>query len=334
MTYFTRALAMAKFEEFALSQGLHSHALLRAANLPLDYQDNPDALIPYQRFARLLELCVEASGNPLFGLQYGLYQGVNIFGSLLYLIRNAQNVEEALTDLSRYFHVHDNASGVLTERDGKHAYLIYVPIDDNLPGQTQISELAMGVGHQLMRTLLGSRWLPDALTFKHAPLATPARYRRALGTLPRFNGSSYAWMFDAKLLDVPLSDADKALHQLMRQHLNNLSKLTSVELTDYIRRLLRSFLPSGRVTVEYIADFMQMSPRSLQRRLAEVGSSFQDLLDETRQSMAEHYLNESEVNLRQLSELLGYSDQSAFSRAFHRWHGMSPRQWMKTRITP
>lgn len=331
MSYFTRTLALEKFEEFALGQGLNATAMLRAANLPTDPLANREGLIPYARFARLLEQCAEASGNPLFGLQYGLHQGVSIFGSLMYLVRNAQNVEEALTDLGRYFHVHDNVTGVLIERTGKQASLIYVPLDDNLPGQTQVSELAMGVAHQLMRTLLGSRWQPEALTFKHAPLAPSAKYRRALGGAPRFNGPSYAWVFDVKLLDTPLSDADKALHKLMRQHLDSLSTLTSSEQTDYIRRLLRSFLPSGRVTVEYIADFMQLSPRSLQRRLAEADTSFQALLDETRQSMTEHYLSESSVNLRQLSELLGYSDQSAFSRAFQRWYGMSPRAWIKAR---
>jgi AraC-like DNA-binding protein len=83
------------------------------------------------------------------------------------------------------------------------------------------------------------------------------------------------------------------------------------------------------VTVEYIADFMQLSPRSLQRHLLAAGTSFQALLDLTRQSMTERYLKESDINLTQLAEILGYCDQSAFTRAFQRWYGVSPRRWIK-----
>lgn len=330
MNLFTRVSALADFAEFASSQQLKPEQMLREAGISLQVLHEQEGLISYPRFAALLESCAERSGNPLFGLQYGLFQGINIFGSLLYLVRNATDVSEALKDLSRYYHVHDNVGGVLLERQGQHSLLSYTALDDNMPGQRQINELAMGVGQQLMRTLLGSRWQPEHVLFKHAPMAPLAQYRRLLGVIPKFNTPYQAWMFDSALLDIPLSDADKALHRLIQQHLDSVSELHVNELPDYIRRLLRNFLPGGRVTIDTIADFMQLSPRTLQRHLAESDSSFQVLLDETRESMSEHYLRDSQVSMAQLSELLGYSDQSAFSRAFQRWKGMTPRQWLKS----
>lgn len=329
MTYFTRSSALANFAEFATSQGLKPLTLLREADLPASVLSDSDGLIPYIRFGRVLELCAEHSGNPLFGLQYGLFQGVNVFGSLLYLVRNAETVGDALRDLSQYFYIHDNAADVIIEHQGGHALLCYVSGSADVPGRRQISELAMGVGNQLMRTLLGSRWKAEAVLLQHAPLVSAPQYRKLLGVTPSFNSSQDGLMFDASLLAVPLQDADKALHKLVQQHLASIARLSRDELPSYVQRLLRNFLPNGRVTIEYVADFMQLSPRSLQRHLSEAGTSFQALLDQTRQAMTEHYLKESKINLCQLAEMLGYSDQSAFSRAFQRWYGMSPSQWSK-----
>ncbi len=329
MTYLTRASSLHGFNEFARSQHINAAELLREAGLPRDVLENPDALISFHRFALVLELASKASHNPLFGLQFGLHQGVGIFGSLLYLVRNANSVGDALDDLGHYFHVHDNYGDVVVHRADQHALLHYASEAQNLPGSRHVSELVVGVGHQLMRTLLGNRWQPSAAMFQHAPAATPARYCRLLGVAPRFNSAFDAWMFDTHLLNVPLSDADPALHRLMQQNLDNVSRLHSNQLPKHIQRLLRSFLPSGRVTIESIADFMRLSPRSLQRQLAEQGTSFQTLLDDTRQSMTLRYLEESDMSLMQLTEVLGYANQSAFSRAFQRWFGISPRQWLK-----
>ncbi len=332
MSYFTRASALAEFHEFASSQGLKPLELLRAADLSPALLESPEGLIPYQRFGHVLELCAERSGNPIFGLQYGLHQGVGIFGSLLYLVRNADTVGDALRDLSQHFHVHDNAADVVIEQQNQHALLCYVSGSIEVPGRRQISELAMGVGYQLMRTLLGNRWRLETVQFQHAPLVAASAYRRLLGITPRFNSTHDGLMFDASLLSVPLRDADKELHKLMQQHLASVTRLRRDEIPSYVQRLLRNFLPNGRVTIEYVADFMQTSPRSLQRHLAEAGTSFQALLDQTRQAMTVHYLKESEINLCQLAEMLGYADQSAFSRAFQRWYGMSPSQWSKANL--
>lgn len=329
MTTLTRASALYGFHQFATAQGLNCARMLREAGLPQDVLEQPDNLIPYPGFGRLLELCAQTSNDPLFGLKFGIHQGVGIFGSLLYLARNALNVGGALQDLAQFFHIHNNTAEVVVQIEGEHAMLGYSSHTANMPGNRQINELALGVGQQLMRTLVGSRWQPTAISFQHAAQVTPASYRRLLGLTPRFNGQFDGWMFDARLLAVPLSDADPELHRLMAQHLGTLSEMRTDELPTYVQRLLRNFLPNGRVTMEYIADFIQLSPRSLQRHLAMAGTSFQALLDQTRQSMAERYLKESDINLTQLAEILGYCDQSAFTRAFQRWYGVSPRRWIK-----
>lgn len=328
VTAFIRASSLFGLADFSASQGLNIQDLISDAELPHDVLEHPESFIPYRKFAALLESAVRRSGNPLFCMQFGMYQGLGSLGPLLYLIRNASNVGEALKELSHYFHLHSSSSRVRIEIKGEHALFHYDAADvKDVPSHRLVLELVVGGATQLMRTLLGSRWQPHALMLQHAPLREPQAYTRLLGLTPRFNSPYNAWVFDAKLLLAPLSAGDETLHKLIQQHLDTLDNMSVQELPAYISQLLRDLLPNGRTTIEQIAEYMDLSPRTLQRYLAEEGTSFQLLLDETRQSMAQRYLADSTISLTHLAAMLGYSELSAFSRAFQRWYGVSPKQW-------
>ena len=148
-----------------------------------------------------------------------------------------------------------------------------------------------------------------------------------MGVSPQFNADTTAILLEPQDLELPLSESDPVLHQLIRQHLDTLQRLTDLELPGYVSNLLRDLLPQGRVTLDHIAQCMAMSRRTLQRRLKDSGTSFQQILDDTRQKVALHYLRDSQLQVTQLSDLLGYADLSAFSRAFSRWFGIPPSQW-------
>lgn len=331
MTDYARASALHGLVDFATSQNLDAQDLLKGAGLPADVLDYPESLISYRSILKVLELGALRSGNPLFGLQLGLQQSlVGTIGPLLYLARNSENVGEALHELSRYFHVHASSARVRLEVEGEHALFYYDPGESaDLASLRPITELAVGGGLQMMRTLLGARWQPQALMLQHAPAREPQVYNRLLGLKPTFNAPFNAWVFDAKLLDVPLSAADQELHRLIRLHLDNLGQISVQDLPTHVQQIVRSFLPQGRVSIEQVADYLALSSRTLQRYLAEEGTSFQLILDQTRQAMANRYLCDSAISFTQLSGLLGYAELSAFSRAFQRWHGMSPREWKR-----
>ncbi|MBY6033972.1 AraC family transcriptional regulator, partial [Marinobacter daepoensis] len=330
-TNLSRASTLTKLDEFCSRYQLDYREALAQAGLPQDTLTQPDNLIPYSRMAQLLEICARESGNPLFGLEYGAFQGTAVFGRLLYLFKNANTVGGSLSELTHYYHLHSSAAEVATSVEEGMAVLTYEPaLEDGVPSR-QIVELAIGVGKSLMKMLMGSCWKPSGVHFRHGAGSPAHTYARILGVTPQFNSTSNGWVFDAQLLNLPLSDSDPELHALIREHLEKMDALTVRELPDYVRRLMRSFLPNGQATIELIADYMMLSPRSLQRYLAQENTSFQKLLNETRQSMAERYLKESTISLTQLSGILGYSDLAAFSRAFQRWYGASPRQWRKER---
>jgi len=331
---FTRASALAGFSELAQRKGLDPSALLSSAGLPDSILEQPDGLIRYANFLRLLQLSAEQSGDSAFGLKLGLQQGLSVFGPLLYLIRNAPTVGSALQELQQNFHLHMGAAAVELERYGDLVQLSYHIFDSSRQGIVQGVELAIGVGVQLLTAICGQHWQLQAALFEHSPHAELTTYRRLLGVSPQFNSNANALVFHSRLLDLPLSEADQELQVLIRHHLATLDRLTDPELPDYVSALLRNMLDRGRVTVDDVAVYMAMSRRTLQRRLAACGTTFQEVLDRTRKNMALRYLRDSSLQMTQLADLLGYGDLSAFSRAFSRWFGMAPTQWQAQEQVP
>ncbi|WP_226703214.1 AraC family transcriptional regulator [Microbulbifer elongatus] len=327
MEDFSRASSLVKFDEACREAGLDARVMLEKAGLPADILSLPESMISYQRMALLLDDCAKESGRPLFGLELGLRAGTAVFGQLLYLVKNANTVGESLTELARYYHLHSSSGAVKMEVHNKLAILEYMPVlREGIPSRQAI-EHGAAVGRQLLKMLLGNNWNPTDLYLQTAAGAPARSYQRLINAAPNFNSDRNAWTFDAALLDSPLSDADPALHALMQAHIDKLDELAPKELPAFVSQLLRTMLPNGQISLNYVADYMMLGTRSLQRMLMEEGTSFQAILNETRQAEATRYLKESDISLTQLAGLLGYVDLATFSKAFRRWFGVSPRQW-------
>ncbi len=329
----TRASALTGYPELALEYGLDPAAMLMAAGLSADTLEHAEGLVSYRRFLALLDASALQTGDSQFGLKLGLRQGITVFGPILYLLRNADSAGHALQELQQYFHLHMGAARVEISSEATHSLLAYKVINPMQPGISQGVELAIGVGLQLLRALLGRQWEPLAIMFEHKALAALSDYRKLLPCTPRFEAEGNAILIHTADLQQPLSQADPVLHRLMQQHLDSLQGLSDLALSGHVESLLRNFLPQGRVTVERIAACLALSPRTLQRRLNEGGTSFQSLLDTTRQAMAQRYLRDSSLSMTELTCLLGYADLSAFSRAFVRWFGVPPSQWREHQLT-
>lgn len=326
---FVRALSLTGFDNFCIGQGLRPAEMLRRASLPQESLQRQDGILSFRHYCALLELCAQQSGNRLFGLQFGLYQGINVFGDLLFLIRNAGTVGNALLELRANYSLYNGAAEVGVDIEDGLAVLSYQISERDMPGLQQAEELACGVAIQLMRTLVSGDRHPWAIRLRHLPLCSESIYLQTLGALPTFAAPHTGLVLDASVLALPLSSADERLRQMLAEHIGRLERLSAAEMPDYVKQLLRNLLPSGRATIERVADCVALTPRTLQRRLTREGTSFQQLLDETRQEMARRFLETSSVSMAQMAGLLGYSDPSGFNRAFNRWFEASPLQWQK-----
>lgn len=326
---FIRALALSKFTEFASHEGLRPTAMLRRVALPVDVEQIPQQILAYQRYCGLLDLCAQQAEHALFGLRFGMHQGLAVFGDMLYLLGSTQTVGEALLELRDNYAVFNGAVSMALIPAHEQVCLEFSTPRQYGAGQFQAAELMCAVALKLLRAMIGDDWQPDQVAFTHTPLGSELDYRSILGSHPVFSSAFTGLIFPRDVLSLPLNAKDTTLHQLLETHIGRMERLSSAALPGSVRQLLRHLLPSGRATVEKAASWMVLNPRSLQRHLCAEGTSFQQLLDEVRQESAQQYLKDPAISMGRLAKLLGYADSSGFSRAFHRWFGLSPLQWQR-----
>ena len=133
---------------------------------------------------------------------------------------------------------------------------------------------------------------------------------------------------DAAVMDIPLPGASPDLAQYNdRIVMDYLEKMDQSDIANRVRKEIVANLATGTLTSLEVARRLHMSSRSMQSKLAEKGTSFQEILDHTRQELASSYMEQSHLAITEIAYLLGFSDASNFTRAFRRWHGVSPREF-------
>ena len=181
----------------------------------------------------------------------------------------------------------------------------------------------------LTRLLTDADWSPLEIKFKHRAPRNTAEHERLFGSTISFGGAANQVVFDAKTLSLPVVKADPRLCALLDRHAEALlAKYPRQDtLIDRVRSIIRNELNGGDPSLERVAGELALSPRTMQRRLREQGSSHQELLDQLRRDLAISYLREPEMALCEVAYLLGFSESSAFHRAFKRWTGMTPGEF-------
>jgi AraC-like DNA-binding protein len=177
------------------------------------------------------------------------------------------------------------------------------------------------------RQLTGIRWKPSAVCFEHAQPASVVAHKRIFQAPVYFKCERTELIFATRLLTLSLPKADSNLVSLLQR---NAEALLDPEpgrdaITDQVRRVINEISAPGALQLRAVARKLGLSARTLQRRLNEEGSSFDELVRETRSTRAKNYLRRNELAICEIAYLLGFSQPSAFHRAFHRWTGMTPR---------
>jgi AraC-like DNA-binding protein len=294
---------------------------------------DPDARIPLSIETRLWDEAARRTGDVAFGLHAaeGLRPGV--FDVLDYVFRSAPTLRVSLERVARYNRLlHDVAVFTLVDEGGvtrvEHAL--------GRPGIAQsrhAAEFTLAAIVVVGSQMAGQPMLPRAVQFRHEPpeLAARAEHLRLFGVTPTFGLPVNALTFDSALLDQPVPSADAALSRVVIRHAEAMlaARPESAEsVGNRVRRFIAAALGEGEgaATLAAAADKFRMSERSLQRRLAEEGVGFDGLLEELRKDLAVRYLSDPKIAIAEIAYLLGYSEPSAFHRAFKRWTGATPRE--------
>lgn len=266
----------------------------------------------------------EASGDPLIGLRVGLEIQVGHLDSVGLLLMSCDTLGGALEALLEYFPIISEGSHFETEPLPDGLRLHYRPGFDTL---VEIrAEAVLGCLVHLSRWMTGHQFAPTELGFRHAARADMTRYRALLDCPLEFGQASYYLVYRSADLDIPLIQANAA----MREHLRGVADSMlanlhsdSASLAHKVGALVRAHPDWGK---ERVAEQLGLSGRHLNRRLAEEGSSFKLLRDATLLRMAEERLR-GDQRIADIAEALGFSDESAFAKAFKRWAGVTPARF-------
>lgn len=312
----------------------HMAALGRAGELG-EPPAATESFLALKRWRALLERARELDPGPKATFTLRLARGIapRHFGLVGFAALACGTLAEALQRLERHHRaIYDvNLAQV---RPCAQGLCIEWGVERGRPGAL-VDETAIAALMQLTREFTGRPVRAVAVDFVNPRPADVRPYQEFFGGPVRFGQPTTRVVLASQDLALPLRGADAALLALLDAQAERLLQdvaAISGPLAVW-RQALVGLIRSGRTQVGDLASSLQMSPRSLQRRLTEQGLSFQALLGQTRQQLAEAYLRDANVELAEVALLLGYSEQSAFTRAFRQWTGLAPLQWRKQHAT-
>jgi AraC-like DNA-binding protein len=289
---------------------------------------NPHGLIAAASFARALEDAARLTGDDCFGLHFGTQYHPKNAGPLAYVVLNSPTMAAAFENTARYMRVHNEAAAVSFERDGRWAYLRH-RLDLPVEQCRQNAEFSLALGLGLIRLMVGSDWSPAEVRFAHKPPPSSGEHSRIFGAPVRFECDTSAFVIEAEMCDRHVPAADPRLYPIMVRYLDRiLESMPSEEsVVSAVRKCIGELMRSGEPTLQKTANGLVVGPRTLQRRLGQCGVDFTDLVADTRRRFALQYLADRRHTLTEVAFLLGYSEVSAFNRAFKRWTGSTPSEY-------
>ncbi len=318
MTTMARAACLTNYEDVARHAGLDPRRMLYEAGLPPNCVNEPDLKISVQAVRHLLERSAALSGQEAFGLLMTEGRRLSNLGVLGMLLREEPTLRCALQSLQGYGRVQNEALQQRIDESEGIATIHEELLIGSAGSSRQGNELLVAVALKAMRFFLGADWRARRICFTHAAPADTSVHRRVLGQSPEFDCDFNGIVCTSADLDMPIVSADPVVASYVRQEVQHMSQ-TSMTVTDEVRQMVLVLMPRGRCTVDQVARLMGITRRTLHRHLAKEGQVFSDLVQSLRREMASRYVNELQRSLTDITQLLGFTDLSSFSR----WHKTS-----------
>ena len=295
--------------------------LLAEAGISRADLHDPDARIPCTVWGPMFSRALEQRQMKNAGMRLATVTPLGAFPLIDYLIATSQNVGEGLTRLARYLPLVEARSVPQLREDEDPIRVLLDGCDTPLS-----TEFTVTINLLHFREETEDRFRAAYASFRHQP-DDVAEMERVFSCPVHTRAAWNGWALSRETYQLPLRRRDPALGGLLQRQADEaIARLPSMEgVALEVRRALASRVGTGDTRIQAIARTCATSPRSLQRRLAAEGVSYQQLLDLARKDAAQRYLTDSPLSIGEVAYLLGYSEPAAFSRAFRRWHHETPR---------
>ena len=322
--------------EFAVSKGASRASLIERSGIALEDFENPDARIPLERYASLLRAAAQICNEPALALKFGEAVDLAELSFIGLLCCAAESLDDVFVQINRYSRVmidvpvEGNGDRFRRVRSKAGTWLIDARANpDEYPELTEATFARM-VGR--VRTFADpSKPYVKRVCFTHAAPVYRAEYDRIFKAAVFFGADENAILVDDSAISSailrPSRYAFKILSERAEAMLAHLDTATTTR--GKVESVLIPILHRGDASIELVAAKLSFSRQTLYRRLRAEGVRFDHILDELRYRMALNYLNDKKVSANETAYLVGFSEPSAFSRAFKRWTGSYPSKRAK-----
>ncbi|MEV0743910.1 AraC family transcriptional regulator [Streptomyces sp. NBC_01220] len=329
MSSLIRSSSLTGFSALVMSLGGQPDPLLRQAGIRPEAVGDPDEYIQYRALVTVLDLAARRYDCPDLGLRLSTHQGLDILGPVGVIGRHAASVGDALDGITRFLYQYSPAIEIAVETEGpvaQYHFRIRPRVRRGLIDLAQIGELSLGTSLQIFRMLIGKEFTPRSVSFLHGPAAPMTTYESHFGCPVAAEQDHWGFRFSADVLARPVEGSDPAVRRMVLEYLSGVvGGLGGSGLPAEVLSVVKRALPTRRFGLEDVAESFAVHPRTLQRQLAAHGTTFQEIVDDVRRELADRYLRTTGMPLAQLADVLGYSEQSSFSRSCRRWFGCAPQ---------
>ena len=305
--------------------GIDVRPALARIGLSVEQLDELGELIPLNWLKEFWEAVVEQTGECGLGLRIAEHvrlESYEVFGCLM---AASSTLGEAALRATRLIGIATKTVRFSLRHEGDQVTFAVEPFFPDLVHRETV-EFMVGALGVMAKRIAGQPLLARQVCFTHEQPADISHHRRLFTGPVHFGASLNGLIFDASLLDIPIPSSDSALSaKLKRQAEELMVEEQMAGFKAHVRAALAAELRGGDPSAERVAGTLALHPKTLSRRLRAEGTTFRRLLDELRMELASRYLRQPGLSVEEVAFLLGYSERSAFHRAFQRWTGRAPR---------
>jgi AraC-like DNA-binding protein len=308
--------------------GVTEKQIFAVSNLKKEHLENPDDRISVEPYFQLGRMAPELTKIPEIGLILGQRANFKCIGIVFQLASNCKTFRESLLHTVKYSNLGNEVCKAgfeegkeLAEWSMQYLNFKYICIP--------LIEFEACQGLKICRSVLGKDFKPVRVKFQHAPPDYVDKYHQVFQAPLLFGQEKCAIVFRKEYLDVPNPNPQPYVKELLTRHADVLDKEIERNrlFQDKVRKIIMKHLESGSVDLEVIAKELDVSSRTVYRKLKSENISYKNLMIEVKKQLAQAYLKETSFPINDISSRLGFSEASAFHRAFKRWFGTNPRQY-------
>ncbi len=320
--------------ETSLHFGATEAELQHRTGLTRALLDGPSATVGGDATYRHMEMMFEKPAFERFLVTAAGTHNLSSLGVVGLACKTVATVGAAIECHHRFQHLTNRTATYSSLVDGERLILRETRPGSPRLGSLLISDYAMLIAAHLLRHSGEAEVTPLAMRSRRARMddSERAAYREFLGAEIELGAEAAALVFDRAILDFPVASADPELAGYFADLLARATRFDEPRdsLLGQVKTAIRDALVQGTPTATQIAKRLGLGPRTLARRLAEAGVSYSEVLESTRQTLAEGYLEDPTLSLAEIAYLLGYREQASFFRVFRKWHGQTPASFRRS----